>query len=80
MKREKIAYEYGEDLLFADGFDDAIIGVDAAGYRVVYDHDKMVKIMVRGGMDHTEAVEYIDFNVIGAFVGDKTPIYVYKVN
>ena len=66
------------DLLFADGFDDAIVGV-AAGLdfpRVVYDTEKMEKSLVSQGMTIDEAVEYLDFNTYGAYVGRHTPIYV----
>ena len=48
--------------LFADGFDDAIIGMDMNGevYRVVYGIEKMVFILMhRDGMTEEEAVEYL---------------------
>jgi hypothetical protein len=32
--------------------------------------------MERDGMDVMEAVEYMDFNVLGAYAGEKTPIFV----
>ena len=65
-----------------DGFDSAIIG---GGGRcntdpmIVYDYDKMINILVtRDSMTHEEAEEYLDFNVIGAWIGDTTPIIVNK--
>jgi hypothetical protein len=67
----------------ADGFDDAIIGV---GYRcgqdevLVYDRDMCIHILVREGMSYDEAVEYFEFNVEGAWVGDKTPMFVQRFN
>lgn len=32
--------------------------------------------MVRDGMSYEEAIEYFDYNVSGAYVGEKTPIWV----
>ena len=34
-----IISDINSEALFADGFDDAIVGYDAVGFRVVYDYD-----------------------------------------
>lgn len=66
--------------LFADGFDDAILGIArrANGTALVaYDRDLCIKVLMdRDGMDQEEANEFFDFNVIGSWVGDGTPIFV----
>ena len=65
-----------------DGFDSAIIGVgerNNTDSMIVYDYDKMINVLVtRDSMTHEEAEEYLDFNVIGAWIGDMTPIIVNK--
>ena len=65
-----------ESFLKADGFDEAIIGVDQALMRLVYSVSKCIAIIE---FDHnttrTEAIEYFEFNVRGAYVGEKTPIW-----
>ena len=65
-----------------DGFDSAIIGVgerNNTDSMIVYDYDKMINVLVtRDSMTHKEAEEYLDFNVIGAWIGDTTPIIVNK--
>jgi|TARA_Y100000816_G_scaffold31141_1_gene19927 hypothetical protein len=65
-----------------DGFDSAIIGVgerNNTDSMIVYDYDKMINVLVtRDSMTHEEAEEYLDFNVIGAWIGDTTPIIVNK--
>ena len=69
------------EMLTADGFEDAIIGVAEHGPGepvIAYDFDKRVKIlMTRDGMDPEEAVEFMYFNVTGAWLGKKTPIFVH---
>jgi len=78
--REKLCDYYGDnELLFADDYDDAIIGISLGhgGGRVVYDSSKMVNICVHDvGMSVEEAWEWLEFNTFGAYVGDQTPIYI----
>lgn len=67
--------EYLGDALFADGFDDCIIGFTDDGV-VVYDRVGIIETLVVDGMDVDEAEEYFCFNIAGAYVGPKTPIFV----
>ena len=68
-------------LVTADGFEDALIGIGERinlGSVAVYDVDKCIDILMsRDGMNRTEALEFFDYNVKGAWVGEKTPIWVY---
>ena len=79
--REELCEHHGDDLLFADGYDDAIIGV-CAGFdsgRVAYSVEKMIKICAKElAVDEDEAVEWLEYNTFGAYVGENTPIYIYK--
>jgi hypothetical protein len=75
MKLSKILEDY-EDVLIADGFDDAVIGIEPLTMRVVYDIDKVIEILMDQGMDHDEAIEYYEFNIVGAYVGEQTPLFV----
>jgi hypothetical protein len=65
-----------------DGFDDAIIGVGRRCGQpdvAVYDYQKLVAILVESdGMDDEEASEYVDYNIVGAWVGDTTPIILFE--
>ena len=62
----------------ADGFDAALVGF---GYQfnypvAVYNKEKCLEILTeRDGMSWDEAVEYFDFNVSGAWVGESTPVF-----
>tara|TARA_R110002110_G_scaffold87925_6_gene228984 strand:+ start:103 stop:342 length:240 start_codon:yes stop_codon:yes gene_type:complete len=62
----------------ANGFDQAILGVgQRAGHDdiLVYDRDKCIEIL-RDEMSHEEALDFFDYNVLGAWVGAETPIFV----
>lgn len=67
------------DFLQADGFDGAIVGVEPLSGKVIYDIDTMIVILMEEGMDSTEAIEYLDYNVLNAYVGEKTPIYIQTI-
>ena len=73
---EKILEQYeDEQILIADGFDDAVIGIEENSMRLIYSVEKCINILMKQGMEMTEAVEYFDFNVSGSYVGEKTPIW-----
>lgn len=40
-----------------------------------YDLDKVLAQYVQDGMTHEEAVEFFEFNVIGAWAGESTPCF-----
>ena len=62
--------------LFADGFNDAIIGTTDDG-RVVYSKTLMLEnLVLTQDMDATEALEYLNYNTWSAYVGEFTPLYV----
>jgi len=73
--REDILYYASNSALTADGFDEAIIGVTTKGL-VVYDYDKCVEVLMKEGMEEIEAVEHLEFNVVGAYMGEGTPIFI----
>jgi hypothetical protein len=64
------------DLLTIDGFDEAIIGVvERIDLLVVcYDKRKILKILSRD-MSEMQALEYYEFNILGAYMGENTPVY-----
>lgn len=80
---EEAVSEMGEEVLLMDGFDDAFIGLSQrmnAPLLAVYSIDKVIDILVkRDGMSYEQAVEFAEFNIIGAWVGEKTPILVMNV-
>lgn len=65
-----------ETFLKADGFDEAIIGVEERQMRLVYSVKKCIQILCRD-MSEEDALEHFSYNVSGAYVGDKTPIWCF---
>jgi hypothetical protein len=63
-----------EEILKADGFDDAIIGIDDSTMRLIYSVSRCIDILKKD-MDEEEAVEYFNYNVKCAYMGEKTPIW-----
>lgn len=64
-------------LVTAYGFDDAILGIacNAHGnYVVVYDRETCIRLLCEQ-MPYEDAVEYFDFNVESAYVGECTPLF-----
>jgi hypothetical protein len=79
--RDELA-EIDPDLLLMDGFDDCIIGIceSFGGVPVVaYDYDKVLASLQASGMTYEEAVEYHEFNQAGAYVGERTPVFIRRV-
>ena len=79
--RERIAEENPE-ALFADGLDEALVGMaERCGEPTlaVYDYARAVEVfMTRDGMAYEEAVEWMDFNVVGAWMGPHTPVWLRR--
>ena len=102
MTKEEIqdyVSEYNEEAQYADGFDEAFLGIlERFGQSplAAYDRDKCIDILMtqfsqaRADIpedndecyDETEiygeAVEYFEYNVIGAWVGEHTPVFVTR--
>ena len=68
------------NVLKADGFDEAIIGVatDFTEPRLVYSVSKCLEILQRD-MSQEDAMEHFTYNVSGAYVGEQTPIWCWDL-
>mgnify|MGYP003627357081 CR=1 FL=1 len=70
-------------MITADGFELAFLGVGAGTNSVdiaVYDYDVCAEVlMTRDKMSVHEAYEYLDFNVVGAYVGVGTPLFIRTI-
>lgn len=70
-------YGEPEETLKADGFDDAIIGIDSK-QRMVYSIEKILQILQDDDMTQEDALEHFYYNIDGSYVGDYTPIYIWE--
>ena len=79
MKNSKLFNYLSEcEALLADGFDDALVGYAfrSEGPVALYDKKKCITILMElDNMSHAEAREFFEFNVLGAWVGDRTPLF-----
>jgi hypothetical protein len=66
-----------ETILLADGLESAFMGIGRQFTHpiAIYSYKKTIKILMRQGMDREGAIEYFDYNIAGAFVGDQTPVF-----
>ena len=67
-----------EQFLIADGLDEAIIGVDYDKFVIIYSVKKVIEVLCRD-MNEEDAFEHFSFNIQGAYVGEKTPIWCYDL-
>ena len=79
--KKLLSAEINEDMLFADGFDDALIGyMERAGMPSIacYDKFKCIEILA-DDMSYEDASEYFYFNVLGAYFGENTPCFLTRI-
>ena len=66
-------------ILTADGFDEAIIGYVTGEERIIYSVPKCIDVLIEQGMSYEDAKEYFDYNVLGSYVGENTPIFLDNI-
>lgn len=76
-KIEDFCRECEIEILFCDGYDEAIIGLGRCfnQFKVVYDKLKIIDILKKS-MTQEQAEEFFEFNIVGAYVGEATPIFI----
>tara|TARA_R110001592_G_scaffold172712_1_gene411205 strand:+ start:432 stop:692 length:261 start_codon:yes stop_codon:yes gene_type:complete len=74
--------EINPEAMLADGFDKAILGmcIQFGGEPLVaYDYEKCVEILMeKDGLTRIEAIDFMEFNVIGSYVGLNTPVFIMR--
>tara|TARA_Y100001951_G_C11123175_1_gene173985 strand:- start:73 stop:369 length:297 start_codon:yes stop_codon:yes gene_type:complete len=75
---QKLQEMCDEELWFADGYDNAIIGLDmGSGCKVVYDYEECIKCLIDEGLEPQDAYDHFHYNTLGSHIGESTPIYVW---
>lgn len=71
--------EENPDALLADGFEKAFVGIARRCGQpslAVYSIRLCIRVLMdRDGMSYEEAVEFFEYNVVGAWMGPMTPIF-----
>ena len=83
MNNIDILYDVNPDIVFCDGFDEAIIGFVEIFSKTIalYDKQKCIDILInRDGMTEEEAIEFFEYNVTGSYVGEYTPAFATLIN
>jgi len=73
--------EHDDGALFVDGMEAALIGVGVQFSReiAIYDYDKCLDILIeRDNMDIEEAIDHMEYHVIGAYAGKSTPVFLIR--
>ena len=86
-KRDRVAYAIGEDALFMDGYDEALIGHvefwDTSGERravACYDEEKVIRLVMKNSLcSYEDACEYMEFNQKDAYLGPMTPAFLMRL-
>lgn len=69
-------YYPDESFLKADGFDNAVIGVEIPSMRLIYSVTKVIETLItEDEMSLEDAMEHYEFNIRGSYVGELTPIW-----
>lgn len=76
--------QHNEDALILDGFDDAIVGiVEIFGKPSVVCYDKAQCIEIIQdfcGGSREEAEEYFEYNILGGYLGEATPVFLTRLD
>jgi hypothetical protein len=73
-----------EDILIADGFEEAFIGVASGAGKpsvAAYDYQKCIEILMKDcNVSYFEAVDDFEHNVIAAYMGKYTPVFIDRMD
>lgn len=77
MRTTDLLADENPEALTLDGFEAALVGYGRRCGQpsiAVYDYDKCIEVLMLQGMDYDAAVEHFEFNVVGAWMGEHTPM------
>lgn len=69
---------YGDAITLPD-MTEAAVGISHDG-RVIYDHERMVELLMEDGMEREDAEDYISYNTVRTidYLGEHAPIIMYQ--
>jgi len=76
------ARELAPEAMIMPGYDDCILGVALQFGKpscIAYDKDKVIQKLMRGeGMSAEDAHDWFDYNMLGSYVGETTPVFIMR--
>lgn len=76
--RELLTNQNPEAILWK-GLDSCLIGMSTDN-KAVYDISKIISYFEQDmGLTTEEAIDYVEYNILGAYVGNYTPIHIYSL-
>ena len=82
MITKEEAIENYPALIQMNGYEDCVIGICHRFGQppiLAYDMDKVIRRLRADGMSYEEAVEFWEYNQLGAYVGESTPCYIERM-
>ena len=67
-----------EGAIILEGLDDCIMGV-CNNNCLIYGYGQLMKHFIFEGMSHSEAIEYIDYNIVGLLPNGKGFTIMYEL-
>ena len=67
------------DALLADGLNGGIVGIakrETGQIVAAYSYDLCVELLASRGMGYDNAIDWMDYNVVGSWLGPHTPVFV----
>ena len=66
------------EIVLADGYDDCLVGLTLRDdqWVALYDANLIIEKLSQV-MTDDEAIEFFEFNIMGAYVGPRTPVFKY---
>ena len=77
-KRKRIL-DIDPQAILWDGLDEAIIGITEEGVPVYDIHQMEIIIMKQHEWEWEDAAEWVEFNILRAYMGDRTPIHMWAM-
>lgn len=72
--------ELAPEAMIMPGYDDCILGVALQFGKptcIAYDKDKVInRLMKNDGMSHEDAYDWFEYNMLGSYVGEATPVFI----
>lgn len=68
-----------DETMLLDGYEDCLEGMCIRYNQepiAIYSYEKIIDKLISEGLNYLEAVEWFDYNIIGAWVGDTTPAFI----